>query len=47
MTINGKTPSEVAGINIECNNKWLTLMRKSIQYQKRNLGEQHLYTSED
>lgn len=46
-SLNGKTPSEAAGICVEGNNKWLTLMRKSIQYQKRNLGEQHLYTSED
>ena len=32
--LDGKTPSEKAGITIEGNNKWLTLMKKSIQYQK-------------
>lgn len=32
--LDGKTPSEMAGITIEGDNKWLTLMKKSIQYQK-------------
>ena len=32
--LNGRTPSEEAGITIEGDNKWLTLMKKSIQYQK-------------
>lgn len=32
--LDGKTPSEESGIIIEGNNKWLTLMKKSIQYQK-------------
>jgi len=32
--LGGKTPSEKAGIEIEGDNKWLTLMKKSIQYQK-------------
>jgi hypothetical protein len=32
--LNGKTPSEEAGITIEGKDKWLTLIRKSIQYQK-------------
>jgi len=32
-SLNGKTPSEVAGIKIEGSNKWLALMKKSIQYQ--------------
>jgi len=32
--LDGKTPSEVAGITVEGSNKWLTLIRKSIQYQK-------------
>jgi len=32
--LNGKTPSEEAGITIEGSNKWLTLMKKSVQYQK-------------
>jgi len=33
-SLDGKTPSEEAGITIEGNNKWLTLMRKSIQYNR-------------
>ena len=33
-TLGGKTPSEEAGLTIEGNNTWLTLMKKSIQYQK-------------
>jgi len=32
--LDGKTPSEEAGITIEGDNKWLTLMKKSVQYQK-------------
>jgi putative transposase len=32
--LEGKTPSEKAGITIEGDNKWLTLMRKSIKYKK-------------
>ncbi|MCJ7571720.1 MAG: IS6 family transposase [Candidatus Thermoplasmatota archaeon] len=36
--LNGKTPSEEAGITIEGNNKWLTLMRKSVQYQKAKVS---------
>jgi len=32
--LDGKTPSEEAGITIEGNNKWLTLMKKSVQHQK-------------
>jgi len=32
--LNGNTPSEEAGITIEGDNKWLTLMKKSIQYKK-------------
>jgi len=35
-SLEGKTPSEEAGITIEGDNKWLTLMKKSIQYQKAN-----------
>jgi len=34
MALDGKTPSEEAGITIEGDNKWLTLMRNAIQYQK-------------
>ncbi len=35
-SLKGKIPSEQAGITIEGDNKWLTLMKKSIQYQKAN-----------
>jgi hypothetical protein len=31
-----QTPSEEAGITIEGDNKWLTLMKKSVQHQKAN-----------
>ena len=34
--LDGKTPSEEAGITIEGDNKWLTLMHKAVQYQKTN-----------
>lgn len=37
--LNGKTPSEVAGITIEGNNKWLTLMRTAIKQQKAKSKE--------
>ncbi|UCD13919.1 MAG: transposase [Thermoplasmatales archaeon] len=33
-SLDGKTPSEEAGITIEGNNKWLTLMKKAISYKK-------------
>lgn len=32
-SLGGKTPSEEAGITIEGDNKWLTLMRNSVKYQ--------------
>ncbi len=32
--LNGKIPSEEAGVIIEGNNKWLTLIHKAVQYQK-------------
>ena len=32
--LDDKTPSEEAGITIEGKNKWLTLMRNAIQYNK-------------
>jgi transposase-like protein len=35
-SLNGKTPSEEAGIIIEGDNKWLTLMRNAIQYSNNN-----------
>ena len=34
MSLEGKTPSEEAEITIEGDNKWITLMKKSVQYQK-------------
>ena len=36
MGLDGKTPSEEAGITIEGDNKWVTLMKKSIKHQKAN-----------
>ena len=33
-SLDGKTPSEEAGITIEGDNKWLTLMKKSIKHNK-------------
>lgn len=33
-SLDGKTPSEEAGIIIEGNNKWLTIMKKSIKHYK-------------
>lgn len=35
--LDGKTPSEEAGITLEGDNKWLTLMRNAIQYNKGKL----------
>jgi len=32
--LDGRTPSEEAGIIVEGDNKWLTLMKKSVQYHK-------------
>lgn len=36
--LDGRTPSEEAGITIEGDNKWLTLMKKSVQHQKAKTG---------
>ena len=36
--LDGKTPSEEAGITIEGDNKWLTLMHNAIQYKKAKAG---------
>ena len=36
MALDGKTPSEEAGITIEGKDKWLTLMKTSLWYQKVN-----------
>ena len=33
-SLNGNTPGEEAGITIEGDNKWLTLMRNAIKYKK-------------
>jgi transposase-like protein len=33
-TLDGRTPSEEAGIIVEGKEKWLTLMHKAVQYQK-------------
>lgn len=33
-SLDGKTPSEQAGITIEGDNKWLTLMKTAIWHQK-------------
>ena len=32
-SLNGMTPSEMAGITIEGDNKWLTLMKTSLSYK--------------
>ena len=37
-SLDGLTPSEEAGITIEGDNKWLTLMKNAIKYSK---GEHH------
>lgn len=37
-SLDGKTPSEIAGITVEGSNKWLTLMRNAIQHQKTKTG---------
>jgi len=39
---NCKTPSEEAGITIEGDNKWLTLMRNAIKYQKIKMRNKQL-----
>jgi transposase-like protein len=33
-SLEGKTPSEAAGVTIAGDNKWLTLMKNAVQYQK-------------
>jgi len=35
--LDGRTPSEEAGITIEGKDKWITLMHKAVQYQKTNI----------
>lgn len=34
QALDGKTPSEKAGIVIDGENKWLTLMKTSLSYQR-------------
>jgi transposase-like protein len=36
--LDGKTPSEEAGITVEGSNRWLTLMKTAINYQKAHSG---------
>ena len=38
--LDGKTPSEEAGITIEGDNKWLTLLRNAVRHSKK---EQNIY----
>ena len=41
-SLDGKTPSEKAGITIEGDNKWLTLIRNAVKYDKAKArGEHH------
>ncbi len=35
MGLNGKTPAELCGIEIQGNNKWKTLIQKSTKYQRK------------
>lgn len=35
QSLDGKTPSEQAGITVEGNNKWLSLMKTSIRYKRQ------------
>ena len=35
MALNGKTPAEVAGIKVEGENKWLTLIQNATQRAKK------------
>jgi len=34
-SLNGRTPGEISGITIEGSNKWLSLMKNAIQYQRQ------------
>ena len=34
LELAGKTPSEVAGISIQGDNKWLTLIENAVRYKK-------------
>ena len=40
--LDGKTPSEEAGITIEGDNKWLTLIHKAVQYQKGKISNEQI-----
>lgn len=37
MALDGKTPSDEAGITIDGDDKWLTLMRNAVIYEKSNV----------
>ncbi|ALV62985.1 hypothetical protein ADU37_CDS12860 [Thermococcus sp. 2319x1] len=38
MSLNGKTPAEEAGIDLNLgNNKWLDLLKKSLEFHKNQL----------
>ena len=36
--LDGRTPSEEAGIMVDGKDKWLTLMHKAIQYKNMKIG---------
>jgi len=36
QALKGKTPAEVAGINVEGENRWLTLIQNAARKQKTN-----------
>ena len=38
MALDGKTPSEMAGITIDGDNKWLSLMKTALWYKKTHVG---------
>jgi hypothetical protein len=40
MTLNGKTPAQVAGIGIQGQNKWQALLRKAVAAQEFSLKKQ-------
>jgi len=43
-SLDGKTPSEEAGITVEGNDKWLTLMRNAIKHQRTNKVKINYFT---
>lgn len=40
-SLNGKTPAEMARITIEGNDKWITLIRKAVQFKKTQIEKTH------